>query len=106
VLADDDNAYDTVGYGFAAPPHLLQPLPRFRIDLHPPLPVSQAPHGLFERELGRNQGAALLGDFDLRHRSRNVSGPVLAARAAIARAGEVSQLNRSNLFCYERRIRP
>jgi hypothetical protein len=31
---------------------------------------------------------------------------VLAARAAIARCGEVSQLNRSNLFCDERRIRP
>ncbi len=106
VLADDYNADDAVGYGFAVPPHLLQPLPRFRIDLHLPLAVSQAPHGLLERELGRNQGAALLGDFDLRHRSRNVSGPVLAARAAIARPGEVSQLNRSNLFCDERRIRP
>ena len=69
VLADDDNADDTVGYGFAVPPHLLQPLPGFRVDLHLPLAVSYAPHGLLERELGRNQGAALLGDFDLRHRS-------------------------------------
>jgi hypothetical protein len=31
---------------------------------------------------------------------------MLAARAAIARAGEVSQLNRRNLFCDERRIQP
>ena len=97
VLGHDYNADDAVGYGFAVPPHLLQPLPRFRIDLHLPLAVSYAPHGLLERELCRNQGAALLGDFDLRHRSRNCRGPVLAAQAAIARPGEVSQLNRSNL---------
>ena len=106
VLGDDDNADDAVGYGFAVPPHLLQPLPRFRIDLHLPLAISLAPHGLLERELGRNQGAALLGDFDFRHRSRNFSGPVPAAWAAIARPREVSQLNRSNLCCNERRVRP
>jgi hypothetical protein len=40
VLGDDYNADDAVGYGFAVPPHLLQPLPRFRIDLHLPLAVS------------------------------------------------------------------
>jgi hypothetical protein len=40
VLGDDYNADDAVGYGFAVPPYLLQPLPRFRIDLHPPLAVS------------------------------------------------------------------
>lgn len=70
VLGDDDDADDAVGYGFAVPPHLLQALPRFRIDLHLPLAVSQAPHGLLERELGRHQCPALVGDFDFRHRSR------------------------------------
>jgi hypothetical protein len=97
VLGDDYDADDAVGYGFAVPPYLLQPLQRFRIDLHLPLAVSQAPQGLVERELGRNQGAALLGDFYLRHRSRNYCAPVLAASAAIARPEEISQLNRSNL---------
>ena len=40
VLGDDYNADDAVGYAFAVSLHLLQPLPRFRIDLHPPLAVS------------------------------------------------------------------
>jgi hypothetical protein len=35
-------------------PHLLQPLPRFRIDRYLPLAVWQAPPAHVERELGRN----------------------------------------------------
>jgi hypothetical protein len=98
---NDYNADDAVGYGFAVPPHLLQSLPRFGIDLHLPLAVRQAEPGLLERKLGRNQGPALLGDLYVRHCSRIFCRPAPRARAAIARPGKISQLNRSKLFCGE-----
>jgi hypothetical protein len=69
VLRDDDDADDAVRDRLALPPQLLEPLPRCRVDWYLPVAVWQAPPGLSER-FGRalDQDAALLGDFNIRHR--------------------------------------
>jgi hypothetical protein len=71
VLSDDDDADDAVRDRLTLPPQLLQPVPRFHIDRYLPVAVRQAPPGLPKR-LGRalDQDAALLGDFNVRHRLR------------------------------------
>jgi len=60
-------------------PRLLQPPPRFRIDGYLPVAIWQPPRGLAYGELDRNQGTALFGNFNIRHRFRQKSLPVLAA---------------------------
>ena len=69
MQADDQHANDAVGDRLALPSHLLQPLPQHGIDFGLPVAVRHAPPGR-EFDHARDQGAALVGDFNFRHRSR------------------------------------
>jgi hypothetical protein len=96
VQGDDQDTNNAVRDRLALPPHLLQPLPQYRIDLALPVAVRQTPPGR-EFDHARDQGAALLGDFNFRHRSRMdvVEG---SQGRAFAQPGTFGQLNRSNPF--------
>jgi len=67
MQGDDYDANDAIRYRLALQSQPLQPLPRCRVDLGPPVAVRQAPSGR-GREHTRDQGAAFLGDLGVRHR--------------------------------------
>ena len=81
-MGNDDDADDAFGNRFAAQPQLLQPPPRFLIDRYLPIAIWQLPGGLVYFELDRNQGAAFLANFNIRHRSgQSLVEALLAARS-------------------------
>src|SRR5262245_19066303 len=69
VQGDDQDANNAVRDRLALPLHPLQPPQEYRIDFGLPVAVRQTPTGR-EFDHARDQGAALLGDFNFRHRSR------------------------------------
>ena len=68
-MGDDCDADDAFGNRLAAQAQLLQPPPRCLIDRYLPVAIWQPLGGLGYFELDRYQGAALLANFNIRHRS-------------------------------------
>ena len=96
-MLDDGDADDAFGDRLATQPYLLQPTPRTLINRYLPVAIWQPPRRLAHIELYRNQGAALLANFNIGHRSRQRLAAAGAGRGATwPAATKIRQLNRSN----------
>ena len=96
-MSDDGDAYDAFGDRLATQPHLLQVTPRTLINRYLPVAIWQPSRRLAHIELYRNQGAALLANFNIGHQSRQSLAPAGAGRGATwPGPGKIRQLNRIN----------
>ena len=78
-MSNDEDTDDAFGYRLVAQSHLLQSPPGFFVNRYLPVAFWQSRRNLVYVKLNRNQGAALLGDFNIWHRSMKAIAAGLAA---------------------------
>jgi len=96
-MLDDGDADDAFGDRLAAQPEFLQPTPHAFIDWYPPVSIWQPKRRLLYVEFDSNQGATLVANFNIWHRSRwSLPRSVLTAGSQMAGPARIRQLIRSN----------